>query len=49
MEGKCGYCEYRKVCGGSRARSFALTGDPFAAEPDCVYQPGGKSLPVLNA
>lgn len=47
MQGKCGECEYRKVCGGSRARSWALTGDPFAAEPDCVYQPGGRSLPVL--
>lgn len=49
VEGKCGECEYRKVCGGSRARSWSLTGDPFAAEPDCVYQPGGKSLSVLNA
>lgn len=39
VEGKCGECEFRRVCGGSRARSFALTHDPFAPEPDCIYQP----------
>jgi radical SAM protein len=37
--GKCGVCEFRHVCGGSRARAYALTGDPFAEEPDCVYCP----------
>jgi AdoMet-dependent heme synthase len=39
LEGKCGYCEFRHICGGSRARSFALTGDMLASEPDCPYQP----------
>jgi radical SAM protein with 4Fe4S-binding SPASM domain len=39
LGGKCGACEFRNVCGGSRARSFALTGDALAAEPDCAYQP----------
>jgi radical SAM protein len=39
LGGKCGVCEFRKICGGSRARSWALSGDPLAAEPDCVYQP----------
>jgi radical SAM protein with 4Fe4S-binding SPASM domain len=39
LRGKCGRCEYRAVCGGSRARAFALTGDPFAEEPLCPYQP----------
>lgn len=39
LGGKCGACEYRHVCGGSRARSFSLTGDPLAAEPDCAYLP----------
>ena len=39
LEGKCRECEYRTICGGSRARSFALTGNPFAAEPDCAYIP----------
>ena len=37
--GKCGVCEYRQVCGGCRARAFAMTGDDLAAEPFCVYQP----------
>ncbi|MHC4994518.1 MAG: TIGR04053 family radical SAM/SPASM domain-containing protein [Planctomycetota bacterium] len=37
--GKCGVCEYRNVCGGSRSRTYALTGDPYASEPDCVYYP----------
>ncbi len=39
LEGKCGACEFREVCGGSRARAYALTGNPFAEEPCCVYQP----------
>jgi radical SAM protein with 4Fe4S-binding SPASM domain len=37
LGGKCGVCEYREICGGSRARSFAIEGDPLAAEPDCAY------------
>ncbi len=37
--GKCGRCEFRHICGGSRARAYAVTGDYLAAEPDCVYQP----------
>lgn len=39
LKGKCGACEFRAVCGGSRARAYALTRDPLAAEPDCVYVP----------
>ena len=39
LEGRCGVCEYRTICGGSRARAYALTGNPFAEEPDCVYIP----------
>jgi len=39
-KGICGDCEYRYVCGGSRARAFAVTGDPLEAEPDCCYQVG---------
>ena len=39
LKGKCGFCEFREVCGGSRARAYALTGDPFAEEPCCVWQP----------
>jgi radical SAM protein len=42
LKGKCGECEYRNLCGGSRARAFALAGDYRAEEPRCVYQPGQK-------
>jgi radical SAM protein with 4Fe4S-binding SPASM domain len=39
LHGKCGRCEFREICGGSRARAYALTGDLFAEEPCCVYEP----------
>lgn len=39
LEGKCGRCEYRNICGGSRARAYAVTGNPYAEEPDCAYDP----------
>lgn len=39
LKGKCGRCEYRWACGGSRARAFALTGDLFGPDPLCAYQP----------
>jgi radical SAM protein len=42
LEGKCGTCEYRRVCGGSRARSFALTSNCLAPEPDCIYEPTSR-------
>ncbi|QED49340.1 radical SAM/SPASM domain-containing protein [Cytobacillus dafuensis] len=38
-KGKCGVCEYRFVCGGSRSRSYAVTGDYLESEPFCVYIP----------
>jgi len=38
-EGKCGICEYKKVCGGSRSRAYAFTGDYLAEDPRCIYQP----------
>jgi radical SAM protein len=41
LRGKCGDCEYRNLCGGSRSRSYALTGDFLAEEPRCVYEPKG--------
>ena len=37
--GKCGQCEFRYVCGGSRARAYALTGDYLGSDPLCIYQP----------
>lgn len=39
LGGKCGRCEYRHLCGGSRSRAHALTGDAFASDPTCLYQP----------
>jgi len=36
---KCGRCEYRKVCGGCRARAYEISGDYMAEEPYCVYEP----------
>jgi radical SAM protein len=44
LEGKCGDCEFKEICGGSRSRAYALTGNAFAEEPCCVYQP--KRHPV---
>jgi radical SAM protein len=41
LKGKCGACEFREVCGGSRARAWALAGDYLAEDPSCVYQPPG--------
>ncbi|MFO0758028.1 MAG: TIGR04053 family radical SAM/SPASM domain-containing protein [Byssovorax sp.] len=37
--GRCGHCTYRAVCGGSRARAWAATGDPLAEDPLCTYKP----------
>jgi radical SAM protein with 4Fe4S-binding SPASM domain len=39
--GKCGACEFRHVCGGSRSRAFAATGDPLGSDPLCPYVPEG--------
>lgn len=37
--GKCGRCEHQLLCGGSRARAYAATGDPLGSDPFCPYQP----------
>jgi radical SAM protein len=39
LGGRCGRCEWRNRCGGSRARAYALAGDPLAEDPGCVYEP----------
>ena len=39
FKGRCGICEYRAVCGGSRARAFTATGDPVAEDPLCAHVP----------
>lgn len=45
LHGKCGACEFRQICGGSRARAYAVTGNLFAAEPDCSYIPAALLNP----
>jgi radical SAM protein len=39
LGGKCGVCPFRRVCGGSRARAYAATGDALASDPLCAYVP----------
>jgi AdoMet-dependent heme synthase len=46
LEGKCGACEFREICGGSRARAYALTGNPHGEESCCSYVPRGYIRPV---
>ena len=46
LGGKCGRCEYRSICGGCRARAYALEGDYLAADSSCSYQPDG-TRPVI--
>ncbi|MFQ5382057.1 MAG: TIGR04053 family radical SAM/SPASM domain-containing protein [Dehalococcoidia bacterium] len=41
LKGRCGRCEYTPVCGGSRARAYALTGDYLETDPSCTYEPSG--------
>src|SRR6056297_1877893 len=41
FSGKCGACEFRHVCGGSRSRAYAVTGDPTGSDPLCPYVPDG--------
>jgi radical SAM protein len=41
LKGKCGVCEFREICGGSRARAYAVTGDYLASDPYCAYMPQG--------
>jgi len=56
IKGKCGVCEYLPVCGGSRARAYATTGDYLEAEPFCAHVPvmyqrmiaSGEALPVAE-
>ena len=43
--GKCGACEYRQLCGGSRARAYAMTGDMLDWDGTCAYVPRGYEQP----
>ena len=44
LKGRCGVCEFREVCGGSRSRAFAATGDAFADDPLCAYVPAREAV-----
>ncbi len=46
LKGKCGACPFRNVCGGSRSRAFAYTGDPLESDPLCQYVPEGYDGPL---
>ena len=39
LTGKCGVCEFKRLCSGCRARAFAVTGDFLTEEPCCAYAP----------
>ena len=43
LQGKCGRCEYRWSCGGSRARAYAMTGSLMESDPFCAYEPNVES------
>ncbi|HET7437101.1 MAG TPA: radical SAM protein [Thermoanaerobaculia bacterium] len=49
LHGKCGECEYRILCGGSRARAYAMTGDLFGSDPLCAYQPEARDAVAMFA
>ncbi len=40
LTGRCGSCEFATLCGGSRSRAYAVSGDAFGEDPSCNYQPG---------
>jgi AdoMet-dependent heme synthase len=46
--GKCGRCQFRALCGGSRSRAFATTGAVMASDPLCVYEPAAAGEPALE-
>lgn len=46
LQGKCGSCEYRNVCGGARARAYAMTGSPMGSDPLCPYVPPSYDGPL---
>ena len=49
LQGRCGRCEYRDICGGSRSRAFGLTADPLATDPWCVYEPLARPLQEVHS
>lgn len=48
LSGKCGACEYRVKCGGSRARAYAMSGDYLGSDESCAYLPAGYTMPAAK-
>jgi metal-sulfur cluster biosynthetic enzyme len=48
LRGRCGVCEYRNRCGGSRARAWAASGDPLAEDPGCAWQPAVAAATIAG-
>ncbi|MEA2489008.1 MAG: AdoMet-dependent heme synthase [Acidobacteriota bacterium] len=49
LHGRCWQCDYRMLCGGSRARAYAMTGDLFGADPLCAYEPNrDAAMPLVS-
>jgi len=48
LEGRCGSCEYRAMCGGSRARAWSVNGSVTAEDPGCAYVPAGFDPAVVS-
>jgi len=48
LRGRCGRCEFRDICGGSRSRAFGLTGDAFETDPWCAYEPAASPASRLS-
>jgi radical SAM protein with 4Fe4S-binding SPASM domain len=48
LGGRCGACEFSRICGGCRCRAYATHGDYLAEDPACAYQPGGHGGQVIE-
>jgi len=48
LKGRCGLCEFKELCGGSRARAYAVTGDMLSEDPLCAYVPRQFSAPFME-
>jgi len=48
LGGRCGACEFSKICGGCRCRAYATYGDYLAEDPACAYQPGAYGGKVID-
>ena len=49
LEGRCGRCRFRAVCGGSRSRAFSQTGNAFASDPLWAYEPGPEVEELVDS